>query len=192
MTWNPSVRRKSGLAACLLIVIAFAKTIAAAEKPPVVGDDAKDFELKALNGDSVKLTKLLADGPVVLVVLRGYPGYQCPVCSKQFGSFVEQADAFAKTKAQVVFIYPGPSDKLQERAKEFVKGRDYPRHFHMLLDPDYKFTDLYGLRWDAPKETAYPSTFVIDHDQTVTFAKVSQTHGGRAKVEDVLKAVPGK
>lgn len=47
----------------------------------------------------------------------------------------------------------------------------------------------YGLRWDAPDETAYPSTFVIDETRSVRFAKVSRTHGGRTKAAAVLAEV---
>jgi peroxiredoxin len=164
----------------------------AAEVGPKVGDEAKDFELAALGGEKVKLSKLTESGPVVLVVLRGYPGYQCPICTKQFAEFRGKADEFKTAGAHVVIVYPGPAEKLKEHAGEFVKGKDYPAHFHFLLDPDYAFTTAYGLRWDAKNETAYPSTFVIDGKRKVTFAKVSTTHGDRAKVGDVLKAVTAK
>ncbi|HEY1189287.1 MAG TPA: peroxiredoxin family protein [Gemmata sp.] len=159
---------------------------------PKVGDEAKDFELGALGGGKVKLSKLTGSGPVVLVVLRGYPGYQCPICSRQFGDFLSQADAFKKAGAQVVFVYPGPAEKLAEKAGEFVKGKDYPAHFSVLLDPDYTFTNAYGLRWDAKNETAYPSAFVLDAKRKVLFAQVSKTHGGRVKVADALKALGAK
>jgi peroxiredoxin len=164
----------------------------AAEIGPKVGGEAKDFELLALGGAGVKLSKLTESGPVVLVVLRGYPGYQCPICTKQFAEFRGKADEFKTAGAQVVFVYPGPAEKLKEHAGEFVKGKDYPAHFHFLLDPDYAFTSAYGLRWDAKNETAYPSTFVIDGKRKVMFAKVSTTHGDRAKVGDVLAKLGGK
>lgn len=165
---------------------------AAAEVAPKVGDEAKDFELAAIGGETVKLSKLTEAGPVVLVVLRGYPGYQCPLCTKQFAELREKADEFKKAGAQVVFVYPGPADGLKAKATEFVKGRDYPAHFTILLDPDYTFTNAYSLRWDAKNETAYPSTFVLDAKRKVTFAKVSKTHGDRAKTDDILKALPSR
>jgi peroxiredoxin len=164
----------------------------AAEAGPKVGDEAKDFELASLGGEKVRLSRVTEGGPVVLVVLRGYPGYQCPICTKQFAEFRGTADEFKKAGAQVLFVYPGPADGLKDRAAEFVKGKDYPAHFTILLDPDYTFTTAYGLRWDAKNETAYPSTFVIDGKRKVTFARVSMTHGDRAKVDDVLKAVTAK
>jgi peroxiredoxin len=159
------------------------------EPGPKVGAEAKDFELSTIGGEKAKLSKLVESGPVVLVVLRGYPGYQCPLCTKQFAEFLGKAEEFKKAGAQVVFIYPGPSDGLKDKAAEFVKGKDYPTHFTILLDPDFAFTTAYGLRWDAKNETAYPSTFVIDRQQKVSFAKMSKTHGDRAKSEDIMKAL---
>ena len=120
---------------------------------------------------------------------RGYPGYQCPICTKQFAELANTADEFKKAGAQVGFVYPAPAAKLDEKAKEFVKEKDYPAHFHIVLDPDYAFTTEYALHWDAKNETAYPSTFVIDSKRTIAFAKVSKTRGDRANVADVLKAV---
>lgn len=183
-------------AALVLAAAFFAGVTAAAAKTgeagPKVGDEAKDFELADLAGGKVKLSKLTGAGPVVLVVLRGYPGYQCPICTRQFAEFRGKADDLKGAGATVVFVYPGPAEKLADRAGEFVKGKDYPAHFHILLDPDYAFTNAYGLRWDAKNETAYPSTFVIDGKRKVTFAKVSTAHGNRAKADEVLMALAAR
>jgi thioredoxin-dependent peroxiredoxin len=157
-----------------------------------VGDTARDFELESLGGEKVKLSKAAETGPVVLVVLRGNPGYQCPICSEQFSQFRSKAVEIKKLGARVLFVYPGPEAKLKTKAEEFVKGKDYPDHFQILLDPDYAFTNSYGLRWDAKNETAYPSTFVLDKKLKVSFAKISTSHGERAKVADVLKTLGGK
>lgn len=156
---------------------------------PEVGDKAKDFTLESLDGEDVTLSKLTADGPVVLVVLRGYPGYQCPICSLQVGGLVRTKSEIAEANAKVVLVYPGEASELKERAQEFLQGKELPEGFHMVLDPDYAFTDSYGLRWDAPRETAYPSTFVIDGENVIQFAKVSMTHGGRAKPDEVIAAL---
>jgi peroxiredoxin len=157
--------------------------------PPAVGDPAGDFELKSLGGGTVKLSKMTGEGPVVLVILRGYPGYQCPVCSAQVGELLSRADDFRKAKAQVVLVYPGPSQNLHARAKEFIRDKTIPDHFILVVDPDLAFVRSYNLRWDAQRETAYPSTFVIDRGGKVRFATVSRSHGGRAKAADVLKAL---
>lgn len=178
--------------AVLFVGCSFAQSPKAADLGPKVGDEAKDFELTAVGGETVKLTKLTDAGPVVLVLLRGYPGYQCPLCTKQVADLIGKADDFKKAGAEVLLVYPGPAEGLKAKAAEFVKGKDYPAHFTLLLDPDYSFTSAYGLRWDAKGETSYPSTFVLDPKRKVTFAKVSTGHGDRAKTADVLKALPAK
>ena len=162
----------------------------AASRPPRVGETAPDFALDAISGNKVKLSQVSRQGPVVLVLLRGYPGYQCPLCTVQVGQLIGRAKQIANAKARVLLVYPGPAEGLKARADEFVKGKAMPENFDLLLDPDYTFTNLYGLRWDAAGETAYPSTFVLDRTHKVLYAKVSRSHGDRAKFEDVLAALP--
>lgn len=159
---------------------------------PTVGEKAPDFTLVSLNGEQVKLSERTANSQVVLVVLRGYPGYQCPYCNLQAQDFIKNAAAFSQAGAHIILVYPGPGEKLDDRAKEFLKDKQLPEHFDLLLDPDYNFTNLYGLRWDAPQETAYPSTFLIDQNGTVFFAKVSKSHGGRTKAAELLEELTKK
>lgn len=157
---------------------------------PKVGNVAGDFELRSVEGDQVRLSEKLKSGKVVLVVLRGYPGYQCPLCHRQVAELIKSADQFQKAGASVLLVYPGPPKNLAARAREFIDQKAIPKNFTLLLDPQFKFTLSYGLRWDAPKETAYPSTFVLEEKSgRVLYAVVSKTHGGRASTADVLKAV---
>lgn len=171
------------LAACI------ASPARAADKPPAVGDTAPNFTLKTPAKETVELKKLLGQGPVVLVVLRGYPGYQCPACNTQVGQFLGKSKEFAAAGARVVFVYPGPKQSLAARAQEFLGDRQLPGQATLVLDPDYSFTNAYRLRWNAPRETAYPATFVIQPDGKIAYAQISQSHGGRAKADDVLQAL---
>ena len=155
--------------------------------PPAVGDKAADFTLKTLGGETVTLKSVVKDGEAVVVVLRGFPGYQCPACSRQVGDFLSKADAFARQKTSLVFVYPGDVEDLDAKAKQFLSGRRLPDSVTFLLDPGYAFTNAWGLRWDAVRETAYPSTFVVGTDGVVKSARVSKTHGGRTSASDYLK-----
>ena len=115
------------------ISAAFAATAAQAQSsgdsnrsaPPKVGDRAPDFELLALGGDKVRLSTIAKHGPVAVVVLRGYPGYQCPVCSRQVRQFAERGKQFEDAGAEVLMIYPGPAQELAEAGGR-VRARTRP------------------------------------------------------------------
>jgi peroxiredoxin len=158
---------------------------------PKVGVKAPEFALKDATGTATSLSQERTQGPVVLIVGRGWPGYQCPFCTRQFAEFRSHAKELQAAGARVLWIYPGPEDELAKHADDFTGTEPLPSNFRVLVDPGYTFTKAYGLRWDAPKETAYPATFVIDRDGTVRFANVSLEHGGRTPVADVLKALGG-
>lgn len=160
--------------------------LVAARAAPAVGERAPGFTLNSVAGAPVAFDRLVAEGPVVLVVLRGFPGYQCPICTRQVNEFAGRAKEFAAKGVRVVMVYPGPAPQLQAKAREFLAGKDWPGDFLLLLDPDYTFTLAYGLRWAAPKETAYPATFIVGRDGLVKFAKVSRSHGGRTTAAEVL------
>jgi thioredoxin-dependent peroxiredoxin len=162
----------------------------AAAAPPSVGDKAPDFKLSSPGGKSVRLSDVVSKGPVVLVVLRGYPGYQCPYCNRQVQDFIQKAQGFADVGARLVLVYPGPPQDLDAKANEFLADKKIPENFALVLDPGYEFTNLYGLRWDAPHETAYPSTFLIDRQGVVFFSKIVKEHGGRTTAGEVLDAMP--
>ena len=157
----------------------------------VVGNPAPDFSLKDIKGNELKLSDLTQKGPVVLIQLRGWVGYQCPICTRQFGDFITHRDALDAAGAQVVFVYPGPALGLEDHAKDFISGKGLPASFHFLLDPDLVFVNAYGLRWDKKGETAYPSTFVIDRKGIFQFVKISHSHGDRATTAEVLNVLKG-
>ena len=158
-----------------------------AAEPPEKGDKAPDFALKTLDDQPVQLSALTTKGPVALVVLRGWPGYQCPLCERQVQDLVKNAANIRERNIQMVFVYPGPADQLKAHAGEFLQNKDWPKDFRFVTDPDFVFTVSYGLRWDAPNETAYPSTFIIGIDNKVRFARVSKEHGGRISASALLK-----
>lgn len=186
-----SLSRRGLLSAFILAssTVLSASSAEADTKSPAVGDAAPDFRLPTLQGEGVQLSKLRDQGPVVLVVLRGFPGYQCPICNAQVGQLLANAAKFSAKNAKLVFVYPGPAEGLAEHAAEFVRGKTLPENFYLVVDANYALTEAYGLRWDAPRETAYPSTFVIDKEGKLRFAKISKGHGGRATADEVLSAL---
>jgi peroxiredoxin len=175
----------------LIPFAALALTLSAmAATPPSAGDKAPDFSLSTPEGKMIRLAQVAAKTPVVLVVLRGFPGYQCPYCNRQVQELLGNAHAFAEAGVHVVLVYPGPPDAVGSKAKEFLSDKKLPANFDLVLDPGYGFTNLYRLRWDAPGETAYPSTFLIDRQGIIFFSKVVKEHAGRTTAAEILEALP--
>jgi peroxiredoxin len=163
---------------------------AAAAETPKIGQQAPDFQLRTPLGELVQLSNRIGDSTVVLVVLRGYPGYQCPYCQKQVHDFIEHAAEFARKNASVILVYPGPPASLDQHAKEFLGQQpSLPANVVLVTDPDYALTNRYDLRWDAPGETAYPSTFILDRHGSITFEKISKEHGDRTTASDILPRI---
>ena len=139
---------------------------------PATEAKAPDFTLQTPTGRPVTLSCELAKGTTVLVLLRGFPGYQCPYCVKQVHDFVEHSAEFAARKINVLLVYPGPPADLDQHAREFLaKQADLPANIKLVIDPDYSMTNLYELRWDAPHNTADPSTFILDANGSILFEK---------------------
>lgn len=176
-------------AAAVGLLLSFGVSVAPAA-PPKLGEIVPNFALQTLDEKPVELKRLTDQGPVVLVVLRGWPGYQCPVCTRQVHDFVVHASEFGSGRAQVVMVYPGPAERLQAHAREFLEHKDWPAEFIFLLDPNYAFTNAYGLRWEAPKETAYPATFVIERGGRLRFAHISKSHGDRVGAAQAIAQLP--
>ncbi len=160
---------------------------------PVVGTKAPDFTLSTPTGQTIQMSQELHGHSLVLVVLRGFPGYQCPYCVKQVHDFVEHAAEFAAKNVEVLLVYPGPPADLDQYAKDFLaKQSALPLNIVLVTDPDYTMTNSYGLRWDAPHETAYPSTFILDKYRKILFEKISHGHGDRLSAQDALAKLPTK
>lgn len=175
--------------AFLAIAIYLAPLSLAQQRTPECGDKASEFKTKDLNGNAFEFQPTKQSDWTVLVFLRGYPGYQCPLCTRQVGDLIAKADDFAAAKANVVFVYPGTVKDLTNKAQEFVASSPLPTGYQLVIDPDYKIVNDYKVRWDAPRETAFPSTFVIDPTGFIRFAKVSKTHGDRTTAKEILSVI---
>jgi peroxiredoxin Q/BCP len=185
--------RINRLARAAVIVSATLLGTALIAQTPAIGVKAPDFTLSTPTGKSIQMSKEIQGHGLVLVVLRGFPGYQCPFCVKQVHDFIDHASDFAAKNTRVLLVYPGPPGELDDHAKDFLaKQAELPANIVLVTDPDYKVTNLYGLRWDMPHETAYPSTFVLDKKGMISFEKISHSHGDRLSAQDALDNLAAK
>jgi thioredoxin-dependent peroxiredoxin len=121
------------------------------------GELAPDFELPDETGTVRSLTKLLADGPVVLFF---YPAAMTAGCTKESCHFRDLAAEFAAVGASRVGISPD----AVEKQKRFSDKHSFD--FPLLSDPDGAVARQFGVRRSVGIPTRR-QTFVIDTDRTV-------------------------
>jgi peroxiredoxin len=172
---------------CWAPVTATADAATAAEQQDV-GDRVIDFELPVVGGEEyLSLRDEYEQGAVVVIVLRGYPGDQCPVCRGQVRSLANRAKGLAQQAHRVILVYPGEGTLLKRHAEQFMGSRSLPQPLVLVRDDEMKMVASWGLRWRAHRETAYPATYIIDRNGRIRWKKVSESHAGRSTVEEILK-----
>lgn len=186
---NQFARQFVFLSTCLAVITAYAAD-GRKSKRLELGDRIIDFELPVVGSeDYLVLDDECKQGAVVVIVLRGYPGYQCPICSRQVSALKNRAKALAKEAHRVILVYPGEGERFQQNAQRFLSSRGLPDPLVLVRDEDMEMVDEWGLRWKARNETAYPATYVFDRNGRLHWQKVSQSHAGRSSVEEILQAL---
>src|SRR5579872_5266515 len=129
------------------------------------------------NGAIVDLTVYKGKKKVVLVVLRGVPksekGDFCPSCIAQAGSLMANRDKFVEIYAEVLVVFPGPSERQGEFFQKVVKRTpSEPKWlYQILLDQECTACSQLGIRDDYAK----PSTYILDTQGNVIYAYVGET-----------------
>lgn len=119
-----------------------------------VGDRAPDFTATDTEGRAVVLSKLLANGPVVLTF---YPKAFTSGCTKQMKQYGELQNSFSSVRAQIVAV---SADDLETQRKFRA---DTNALFPYIADPEGRIIELYGIK--TPVVTfAKRTTFVIGAD----------------------------
>ena len=153
-----------------------------------IGQRAPDFELPLVGENRfLNLQDEYRKGPVVVIVLRGYPGYQCPLCKNQFNAVVNRAKALEAETGLVALVYPGKTEQLAKQAERFLSSRRLPDPITLVRDDNLQMVNDWGLRWNTRGQTAYPATFVIDKNGRIAWKKVSTSYAGRSTVEEILR-----
>jgi peroxiredoxin Q/BCP len=123
-----------------------------------VGDFAPDFELPDQHGDTVRLTRLLAAGPVVLFF---YPLAMSRGCTAESCHFRDLAAEFKAAGASRV----GISRDSVARQRQF--DAEHHLGYPLLSDADGTVASAYGLHRNLPGLPPRRSTFVIGPDRGV-------------------------
>ncbi len=142
------------------------------------GDIAPDFALPDQNGDTRRLSELLAAGPVALFF---YPAAFTPGCTKEACHFRDLAAEFTSAGVARVGISRDAVGKQQRWTAEH--NLDYP----LLADVDGAVAEAYGVRRGLLGKVGLPTkrtTFAIRADGTVADVIASEfdmsVHADRA------------
>ena len=139
------------------------------------------------NGGEIKIADFLGKKNVILVFTEGFNGMLCPFCKTQTSRLVANYDKFQKRDCEVIVVYPGPEDHLDEFVEAALKTEkeqvdEVP--FPIVLDKDFKATNFF----DIHSMHAHPSTFLIDKKGGVQFAYVgTDMSADRPSVSAILK-----
>ena len=122
------------------------------------GDLAPDFSLTDQSGQTLRLSELVSNGPVVLFF---YPVALSTGCTKETCHFRDLRSEFKKIGAQPIGISMDEVTKQAEFAA--VNNLDYP----LLSDADGSVATAYGVKRAFDVLKTRRSTFVIGRDQRV-------------------------
>jgi len=148
-------------------------------RTPAVGEQAPDFTLEGTAGPFT-----LSEHRGEKIVLLFYPGDDTPVCTKQFCSYRDNAEAFGALGATAVGISGKGVDSKQEFADKH--GLTVP----LLADPDHTVSKAYDC-WSKLRGTRR-SVVIVDeqgvvrhrHDHTLglDFQTVGEIHAALEKL----------
>lgn len=124
------------------------------------------------DGNRVSLRGYLGKKNVVLVFTEGFAGGMlCPFCKTQTSRLVANYDKFAELDTEVLVVYPGARDHLDEfieAAKSTEKTEVQQIPFPLVLDEDLSAVGYFNIA----SNLAHPSTFIIDKQGNVRLAYV--------------------
>ncbi len=171
------------------------------DKALKVGDRAPDFELPGATGKKVKLSELIARGPVVVTWYRG--GW-CPYCNIALRGFRKSLPEICAAGASLVAISPEtPDNTMSTTQKNHLD-------FEVLSDCGNKVAHAYGVAYKVPRVIAEQfkgrldlarhngddsgtlplgATYVIDREGVIRYAFVDADYRKRAEPSDVLGAL---
>lgn len=173
-----------------------------AERAIHQGQAAPDFTLPDAKGRVVRLSELLAKGPVILTFYRG--GW-CPYCNLQLKSYQARLAEIRAKGAELVAVSPQTPEYTLSTAEKDALA------FPVLSDVGGKVARAYGLVFKVPDqvvpiyrtfgidlekhngdsrhELPIPGTYLIDHDGTVLLSHVDADYRKRLPIEALLAAL---
>lgn len=191
----------------ILMLLGLAAMPLQAENMPglSLGSQAPDFEAVSYKGNSVKLSTLYKNGPVVLIFYRG--GW-CHFCNLQLQDYQQHWSEFEQMGVPVIAL----SVDTQDNAAATVKQKDLS--FEVLSNPGAEVLEAYNAVYHVPDDLAelykakhgidleaasgrtdhviaVPATYVIDSSGKIVFVHTDIDYKNRKTAEEILDVLRG-
>jgi peroxiredoxin len=166
------------------------------------GEKAPDFVLPDVHGENVRLSQLLAKGPVVLIFYRGS---WCPYCNLALRSYQAILPEIEQAGATLVAVSPQtPDHSLSAREKMELRfpvlsdsGNTVARAYGLVFTEASKVLslrlelgiDLSKINGSETGELPMPGSYVIAQDGTITLAFLDPDYRHRLEPAAILTAL---
>jgi peroxiredoxin len=170
------------------------------------GVQIEDFSTVDMAGNTVALSDLLAEGPVVLVFYRGV---WCPLCNQHLSELQDNLQRIEKHGASVVAVSPERPEFLRQTAEK--TGAE----FILLYDEDYRISKLFDVAFMPDEETIgmlgdmldvdltephsddsrrlpVPATYIIDENSKVAWRHFDPDYRNRSGVDQIIDNLPNR
>ena len=153
--------------------------------------DLSELTFVGKDGNPINLADYLNKKNVLLVFTEGFNGMLCPFCKTQTSRLVANYSEFEKRNCEIIVVYPGPADHLDEfieAALKTEKAQVDKVPFPIALDKEFQATDYF----DIHSMHAHPSTYLIDKQGGIQFAYVGKDMtADRPSVKAILNKLDG-
>lgn len=143
----------------------------------VIGKMAPDFALPDQNGQPVQLSKVCAQGPVLLAF---YPRDFTAVCTKQLCNYRDNMAAFREFGLQIFGISSNPSNSHASFGSKY----DFP--FPLLSDADKSVAKEFGCTSLFMLGRVSRAVFIINKRRTILYRYVEPTILTRRTAQELV------
>ncbi|MCD6119929.1 TlpA family protein disulfide reductase [bacterium] len=158
-----------------VVLLAAVMFLALAALHPIIAADASapNFTLKDMDGNKVKLSKVLEDHELVMI---DFWFLGCKPCVEYMEYFDGLEEKFGERGFKIFAINTDSSQKAG-KAKPFIRGRKWA--FTVLLDPTGEVRKRYQVK-------AEPTTFLINKDRKIVYRHQGYKKGVEKEVEKAI------
>lgn len=156
----------------ILLSLLFGLTVMYAEESVT---SAPAFSLEDIDGNTVCLDSLLADGPVFM----SFWALWCKMCIKELDALKPYYDEFDSLGVQMLAISVDRARSVP-KVKPFALSHKWK--YVVVLDPEDVLRDLYHVQ-------AMPSSFIINQDKEIVFTHMGYKPGDEDIIIETMRDV---